>query len=67
MKTNMRKSGSLERRKGIQVSALMAVLALAFSLVLLALPAAAQTAGEGSIEGTVTDSTGAVVPHATVT
>ncbi|MFZ1940058.1 MAG: carboxypeptidase regulatory-like domain-containing protein [Terracidiphilus sp.] len=63
----MRKSGSLERRKGIQVSALMAVLALAFSLVLLALPAAAQTAGEGSIEGTVTDSTGAVVPHATVT
>jgi hypothetical protein len=31
------------------------------------MPAAAQTAGEGSLEGTVTDSTGAVVPHASIT
>lgn len=30
-------------------------------------PAAAQTAGEGTIQGTVTDSSGAVIPDATVT
>jgi len=31
------------------------------------MPAAAQTAGEGSLQGTVMDSTGAVVPSATIT
>ncbi|MGA2569354.1 MAG: TonB-dependent receptor [Terracidiphilus sp.] len=36
-------------------------------LICAALPAAAQTAGEGSIQGTVVDSTGAVIPHATIT
>jgi hypothetical protein len=30
-------------------------------------PAAAQLAGQGSIQGTVTDSTGAVIPNATIT
>jgi hypothetical protein len=30
-------------------------------------PAAAQTGGEGGIQGTITDSTGAVIPNATVT
>jgi hypothetical protein len=40
------------------------MLALALCLVVTAMPAAAQTAGEGSLEGTVVDSTGAVVPHA---
>jgi hypothetical protein len=43
------------------------MLALALCLAWTALPAAAQTAGEGSVEGTVTDSTGAVVAHATIT
>src|SRR3970040_349307 len=38
---------------------------LCLALLLLSLPAAAQTFGE--ITGTVTDSTGAVVPGATVT
>ena len=31
------------------------------------MPAAAQTAGQGSLQGTVADSTGAVIPNATVT
>jgi Carboxypeptidase regulatory-like domain len=67
MKTTFRANQLLERRSGIQVSALMAALALVFSLVLSALPAAAQTAGEAAITGTVTDSTGAVVANASVT
>jgi hypothetical protein len=33
----------------------------------LAIPAAAQTGGEGALEGTVTDATGAAIPNATVT
>ena len=44
-----------------------AVFALTICLISAAMPAAAQTAGEGSIQGTVTDSTGAVVPNAAVT
>jgi hypothetical protein len=36
-------------------------------LGLMLQPAAAQTGGEGGIQGTVTDSTGAVIPNATVT
>jgi len=39
----------------------------AICLTWSALPAAAQTAGEGSIEGTVTDPSGAVVANVTVT
>jgi hypothetical protein len=38
-----------------------------FTALGLAIPAIAQTGGQGAIEGTVTDSTGAVVPNATVT
>ena len=41
--------------------------ALALALLVCLVPALAQTAGEGSIEGTVTDSTGAVVPGAAIT
>src|SRR5579871_6150316 len=41
--------------------ALMALLCMA------ALPAAGQTGGEGALQGTITDTTGAVVPGATVT
>jgi hypothetical protein len=44
-------------------AAAVAVLAL----LVCSLPATAQTAGEGSLEGTVVDSTGAVVPGATIT
>ena len=37
------------------------------ALMLIAIPAAAQIAGTGTIRGTITDPTGAVVPRATVT
>ena len=43
------------------------MLALVFVIAGTAKPAAAQLAGQGSIQGTVTDSTGAVIPNATVT
>jgi len=42
------------------------LLALVLCWVCSALPAAAQTAGEGAIQGTVTDATGAVVANAKV-
>ena len=46
-----------------------AVFAFVLSLCVLwaARPAGAQAAGSGSLQGTVTDSTGAVIPNATVT
>lgn len=45
-----------------------AVFALSVALALFLAPElSAQTAGDGSIQGTVTDATGAVVPNATVT
>lgn len=43
------------------------ILALAVFLGWTCLPAAAQTAGEGALQGTVADPSGAVVPNATVT
>lgn len=43
------------------------MLALAICLGWLTFPAAAQTAGQGSLQGTVTDSTGAVIGEATIT
>lgn len=45
----------------------IAVLLTAGSLALVIPQAMAQTGGEGAIEGTVTDPTGAVIPNATVT
>jgi hypothetical protein len=42
-------------------------LCLAFCLGWTTTPAAAQTAGQGAIQGTVTDQTGAVIPDATIT
>ncbi len=42
-------------------------LGVAICLGATGLPVAAQTAGDGAITGTVTDTTGAVVPNATVT
>ncbi|MEO6816737.1 MAG: carboxypeptidase regulatory-like domain-containing protein, partial [Edaphobacter sp.] len=43
------------------------VLAAFVGCTLLAKPAMAQTGGQGAIQGTVTDATGAVVPNATIT
>ena len=47
--------------------AALVLFALALCLVWTAIPATAQTAGEGSIEGTVVDTTGSVIPRATIT
>ncbi len=44
-----------------------AAAAAALALLVCVAPAAAQTAGEGTIQGTVVDTSGAVVPHATIT
>ena len=60
-------ANSIQRRIGSWAIAVSVMLALAICLVSAAKPAAAQTAGEGSIVGTVTDSTGAVIPNAAVT
>jgi hypothetical protein len=49
------------------LTAFLPLLALAFCFTAIAAPAAAQTAGEGTIEGTVIDPSGAVIPNATVT
>ena len=56
-----------QNRTGNWTIAASVVLALAICLGWAATQAAAQTAGEGSIVGTVKDSTGAVIPNATVT
>jgi len=55
------------RRGGMWASAATILLGLGVCLGWAALQAAAQTGGDGAIEGTVTDATGAVVPDATVT
>ena len=60
---NQKDTPGPRRRSGI-VALLAALTAL---LCWAVLPAAGQTAGEGSIQGTVTDTTGAVVPGAIVT
>jgi len=49
------------------IAAGLMALALVTGLALQCRPASAQTAGEGSVQGTVTDKSGAVIPHATVT
>jgi hypothetical protein len=67
MKTLLRPITTLEKCNGVWAIAILAIFALALCLAGTALPAAAQAAGEGSIEGTVMDTTGAVVPHASVT
>ena len=60
-------SQSNSRSHGVSPAGLLVTVLLA--LLTCALPGAtqAQTAGEGSITGLVTDSTGAVIPNATVT
>ena len=67
MKTLLKSNTTLENRKGAWACVALTMLALALCFVCTTMPAAAQTAGEGSLEGTVTDSTGAVVPHASIT
>ena len=67
MTTFSKSIATLEKRGAIRACALLAMLAVTLFLALTVKPATAQTAGEGSIEGTVTDSTGAVIPHAKVT
>ena len=57
---------SPSRRKTLTTKLLALVSLLAFALCCAA-PLAAQTAGEGAIEGSVLDATGAIVPNATVT
>ena len=67
MKTLLKTITTLENRNGAWACVALATFALALCLVCTAMPVAAQTAGEGSLEGTVMDTTGAVVPHASVT
>ncbi len=67
MKTLLKTITTLENRSGAWAYVALATFALALCLVWTATPVAAQTAGEGSIQGTVTDATGAVIPTATVT
>ena len=67
MKTLLKSITTLENRSAAWACVALAIFALALCFVSTATPAAAQTAGEGSLEGTVLDSTGAVVPHANIT
>jgi hypothetical protein len=69
----MTELSALPRPGKIQTMALLTapagflVFALILGLVLFAPVAAAQTAGEGTLEGSVTDPSGAAIPNATVT
>ncbi|HTH43242.1 MAG TPA: carboxypeptidase-like regulatory domain-containing protein, partial [Terracidiphilus sp.] len=55
--------GTGNKRNNIAASLILVV---ALCLILPVIPAAAQSAGQGSLQGTVTDSSGAVIPNATV-
>ena len=57
----------MKNRRVVLTSVVLALFALVLCLAGAARPAAAQTAGEAAITGTVTDSTGAVVANASVT
>jgi len=67
MNTLLKPITTLENRNCAWAWIALAILALAVCFVSAAAPAAAQTAGEAAITGTVHDSTGAAVPDATVT
>ncbi|MGB7264160.1 MAG: TonB-dependent receptor [Terracidiphilus sp.] len=66
-KTELKSITALEVRGRIKACAALAMLGMALCVAWAPMRASAQTAGEGSIQGTVLDSTGAVVPHATIT
>jgi Carboxypeptidase regulatory-like domain len=67
MKTQKRKMTTHQKINRGLSRVMFAMFALTLCLAWAAVPAVAQTAGEGTLEGTVTDSSGAVVGHATVT
>jgi hypothetical protein len=67
MKTLFREVSLLKGFVRIGSGAAVAMLAILLCLAGTSRTVTAQSAGEGVIEGTVTDSTGAVVPHATIT
>lgn len=58
---------TLEKHSDIRLYAAVAAFALALIAAFSAQPAAAQTGGAGAIQGTVTDTSGAVIVNATVT
>lgn len=64
-----RKSTSKTKQKhgGLLAAGISLSLCIALCIAWAPLPALAQTAGKGTLQGTVTDPTGAVIPHATVT
>lgn len=66
-RTDTKSIDSPERRTGNLIYATLVAIALMVCLSLAAMPAAAQTAGEGSLQGTVMDISGAVVANAAVT
>ena len=59
--------GSADSNRRLRFSLAAPLLLSLLALTLAALPARAQTGGEGAIQGTVTDPSGAVVPGASVT
>ena len=67
MKTFLSLIKILEGRSGIRPRIGLVTLALALCMGWASMPAAAQTGGTGSIQGTVFDPTGSAVPGATVT
>jgi len=67
MKTTMLKHISALKSSGTWTCVLLAIFAVALCLAWTTVPAYAQTAGQGSLQGTVADSSGAVIPNATIT
>ncbi|MGB8031310.1 MAG: TonB-dependent receptor [Terracidiphilus sp.] len=67
MKTDQKPITTHKECSGNWANLALALFASALCLLWTAIPATAQTAGEGSIEGTVVDTTGAVIPRATIT
>jgi hypothetical protein len=67
MKNSPHSVNSLARRNRYLANIARCIFTIALCLIWATLPAVAQLAGQGSLQGTVTDSTGAVIPSATVT
>src|ERR1700679_1507059 len=67
MKENGTKCGGISSKVARWGYAIVFLSALLISTDFMVAPAMAQTGGEGGVQGTVTDSTGAVVPNAVVT
>jgi hypothetical protein len=67
MKTDQKPITTHKECGGNWVNFALVLYSLALCFLWTAIPAAAQTAGDGSIEGTVMDTTGSVIPEAAVT